>query len=301
MAFDLKVGFSCNNNCVHCVITDKSPYGDLSTEEIMSLIKNDVRPGEDIILTGGEPTIRKDFLDIIKFIKENTNGKLILQTNGRKFQNIEFAKKTLEYVDVFLIAIHSNNSLDHDKITEEKGSHRQTVEGAFNIVNNKSERHSIISQTVISKYNYKNLLGTFDLIHELGIREMYMTFPHPMGNSWSNFDEVVPQYIEIKDEIHSCLAKYGKIMSTEAIPMCYVHPYVDITRFAYERENDIANRGFDASNENGVVEDYGELLYGEFRKVPECKECIYDNRCVGVWKEYYEKYKDKMDLVPIKE
>ena len=89
MNFDLKVGFSCNNKCVHCVIEDKAKYRDLYTQEIFDIIKNEVKD-EDITLTGGEPTIRNDFLDILKFIKNNTNSKIILQTNGRKFKDEKF-------------------------------------------------------------------------------------------------------------------------------------------------------------------------------------------------------------------
>lgn len=299
MAFDLKVGFACDNDCVHCVITDKAHHGNLSTERIIDIVKNEVKPGEEIVLTGGEPTIRKDFFDILSFIKENTNSKIILQTNGKMFGDVDFAKRTLEYVDIFLIAIHSCQSQVHDKITGVKGSHRKTVEGIYNIVSNSNNKHEIISQTVLSKYNIDFLLETYDLIHKLGIRKMNMTFPHPMGNSWTNFDEVVPQYRDIKDVIHKCFKKYGFLLSTEAIPICYIYPYLDT--ICYSDGNYIDSRGYDQSSGNPVIEDYESIILKDHRKVPECKECIYDNRCIGVWKEYYEKYKDKMDLVPIKE
>ena len=38
---DLKVGFSCNNNCIHCVISDKFSERDLTLQEIKIIIDKD--------------------------------------------------------------------------------------------------------------------------------------------------------------------------------------------------------------------------------------------------------------------
>ena len=55
--FDLKVGFSCNNDCIHCVITDKKDTKDLTTEEIKKVI--DTIPTDTMVgFTGGEFFIR---------------------------------------------------------------------------------------------------------------------------------------------------------------------------------------------------------------------------------------------------
>ena len=35
---DLKVGFSCNNNCIHCVISDKFAERDLTLQEIEDIL-----------------------------------------------------------------------------------------------------------------------------------------------------------------------------------------------------------------------------------------------------------------------
>jgi len=37
------------------------------------------------------------------------------------------------------------------------------------------------------------------------------------------------------------------------------------------------------------------------RKAPKCKDCIYNSQCIGVWKEYIEIFKDRLDLFPVKE
>ena len=302
MSFDLKVGFSCNNDCVHCVITDKINHGNLSTEEIFKVIRDNVSEGEDIVITGGEPTIRKDFIDILKFIYENKKGRITLQTNGRKFSDENLAMNAVKYIDFFLIAVHSQNSIIHDMITGRNGSWKQTIDGIKNLNKFKSHHNTIQSQTVISKFNINGLVKTYDFIYnELDIKKMNITFPHPMGNSWNNFDIVVPQYKDIKTELQKCFSKYGKHLFAEAIPLCYIHPYVkDVYYSDIEKKiGETSRRGFDASI--GTIEDYNSMLLNDYRKGENCYSCKYNNSCIGVWKEYYEKYKHKLDLIPIKD
>ena len=86
---DLKVGFTCNNNCIHCVISDKFSERDLTLLEIQDLINGYIEQYGTIqlTLTGGEITIRKDFLDIMRFVQQKKYEGLItfvdMQTNAR--------------------------------------------------------------------------------------------------------------------------------------------------------------------------------------------------------------------------
>ncbi len=116
--FDLKVGFNCNNNCIHCVVADKRSTKNLTNQEIKSIIKK--RPQNDCILfTGGEPTIRDDFLDLIKYTKKRGH-KVFLQTNGTQFSNLNFTKKSSKHIDNILIAVHSCKEKVHDEIVRKK-------------------------------------------------------------------------------------------------------------------------------------------------------------------------------------
>ena len=64
--FDLKVGFTCNNKCLHCVVEDKKDTKDLTLEEIKHIVDNNVAENDTVVLTGGEVSIRKDFYEIVK-------------------------------------------------------------------------------------------------------------------------------------------------------------------------------------------------------------------------------------------
>lgn len=76
----------CNLSCPHCYMySGKSVQAELTTNEIMELIHNykSIANGTKITISGGEPTIRPDFEEIIKYatgiglsIKLLTNGSL---------------------------------------------------------------------------------------------------------------------------------------------------------------------------------------------------------------------------------
>ncbi len=300
--FDLKVGFSCNNNCIHCVVANSRSTENLTNKEIKSIINK--RPQDDCILfTGGEPTIRDDFLDLAKYAKKRGH-KVALQTNGTQFSNLNFTKKSSEYIDYILIAIHSSREKVHDKIVQSSGMYKKTVQGLKNIVKLKIE-HS--TQTVISKLNANHLKETYNFIQSISPDcIMHLTFPHPMGNAYLNKDKVVPRYFEIKKYIDEALKKYAHLLRTEAIPICYLYPYHDIVINTDEEmvrnENngkEIIAKGVDYSKGKEIVEDYFWFILKSKRKAINCKRCIFNNRCAGVWKEYFEFYGDSIDLLPI--
>lgn len=300
MSFDLKVGFACNNDCIHCVITSKAGAGNLTTSKIKEVIDKHIKEGEDVTITGGEPTIRSDFFTICEYIKEKIKGRIILQTNGRAFKDVEFTKKAMNYIDIFLIAFHSHNNIKHDMITRKKGSWEETVKGLKNIISFSKNIRSVYSQTVISKLNIKNLVKTYDFLFQLGIRNMNLTFPHPNGNALTNFDIVVPKYSEINSEIKKCLREYSSCLHIEAIPRCYTHPY-NIHYYDEERMNSFGNSGYDEGIKNKHVSDYNSLILKDYRKSDVCKLCIYNDKCPGVWKEYFDAYEKELDLIPVKE
>lgn len=302
MNFDLKVGFSCNNNCLHCVVgekLEKTQKKDLSFDEIKTVVNNNLHC-DRFILTGGEPTIRNDFIDICKYIK-SFDKIVALQTNGMMFHKFEFAQEASKYIDDFLIAVHSYKKEVHDNIVDTQGAWDKTTEGLVNLIN--LERlPDMCSQTVINKLNLESLKGTYDFLYNIGFREMNLTFPHCNGNAYSNIDMVQPKYSEIEDIIDSIISKYDGLIRTEAIPLCYIYKHKQTTTAYLLGHNETV--GYDqflAENDMGDYIEYKSLIDSEHRYPKKtCSKCELINNCEGVWREYEEMYYDNLDLRPLK-
>ena len=64
----------CNFNCLHCyeAVDNGIPRNEMSLENVRKLLKEAADCGiQNIKITGGEPLIHKDFLEIVKSVYEN--------------------------------------------------------------------------------------------------------------------------------------------------------------------------------------------------------------------------------------
>lgn len=75
----------CNLKCKHCMVNADSCAKNefFTTEEIKQAFRKVIaaKP-ENITVTGGEPLVRKDFLEIITYLRENFYGTIGLMTNA---------------------------------------------------------------------------------------------------------------------------------------------------------------------------------------------------------------------------
>lgn len=299
--FDLKLGFSCNNDCIHCVVADKRDTEDLNTEEVRKII--DSIPKDHVIgFTGGEATIRKDFVELLAYAKQ-TGHLTSLQTNGAQFEDEGFAKEAAKYLNGVLIAIHSHIEEIHDSIVRVPGMYRKTIAGFANVL-----RLEIpcTTQTVITKLNLETLPETYDFIQTKKSKiRMNLTFPHPNGNALTNAESIIPKFADAKEQIKQILTKYADLLNTEAIPLCYLYPYQDkVYNFDKRLLNEEYTPGLDASNKDsnyfkdGFTEKYSLCLVKDKRKLSSCHKCQLESKCVGVWKEQLEIHPDD-SLEPI--
>ena len=120
----------CNFRCSYCLPQGyKKNPGDMrsfmSADEISRLVKALSELGvRKIRLTGGEPTVRKDFFDILKDMKQNSNiSKVTMTTNGYQLKKI--AKQLHEVgLDGINISIDSlnretfKNLTGHDRLLD---------------------------------------------------------------------------------------------------------------------------------------------------------------------------------------
>ena len=294
--FDLKIGFSCNNNCVHCVVADKRPSGNLDIPHLMKVIEK-IPCNEPVQITGGEPTVYSYLPSLLKTCRE-MGHETFIQTNGTGFSDSSFLEECAPYINHIHIAIHSCSAEVHDRIVQSKGMWDKTMQGWANI---RAKGIECSTQTVLSKYNINTLYDTFDFIQKVAPgTQMSMTYPHFMGNAYRNREEVAFRYKDYADEIQKTLKKFKDNVFVEAIPLCYLHPYTDVCRQDGVILQGAIRDGVDFSSSLDKV-NYNMLDLKDHRKGPLCKRCIYNDECIGVWKEYIEMFGNKLDLFPIEE
>ncbi|MBN2881594.1 radical SAM protein [Candidatus Woesearchaeota archaeon] len=291
--YDLKVGYSCNNNCVHCVIKDhylecknKNIPVDLTYDELKNQIIGLPSQGFDAVtLTGGEPTFRRDIVDLIKLI--NSLGMTVfIQTNGRAFYYPEFSDKFKDLnVSGFVIAVHGSNSQIHDSITQKNGSFNQTIKGIQNLV---SLNKYVVGKVVISKKNMSDLLDIIKILSDIGVSRTVLSFPHGLGNAWKYRDVVIPRYSDLKDVLYSVF-DYAKLngvsLSIETFPFCFL-------REQDYMFNQVFSQGekYYVKNVESSEFDWNSVRIQIKKKFDFCNSCIMNQACEGPWEEYVDLY-----------
>lgn len=105
--FDISLDITnkCNLRCKHCCISasENSKGTDLNEEKIISIVDKIVSLNPNsIVISGGEPIVRKDFKRIIKRIRNKYSGTLSLMTNATLIDTeiSKFINDNFDSVDV---------------------------------------------------------------------------------------------------------------------------------------------------------------------------------------------------------
>lgn len=162
----LELTFRCNLRCAHCYIDHKDLQNELSREEINDLLDQMVDEGTLwLLLTGGEPFIRKDFIDIYLDIKRK--GFLItLFTNGTLI--------TPEVADLLStwppfsveITLYGATRETYEAVTAVPGSYERCVR-SINLLVEKGIPLKL--KSMILTLNRNDLEGMKDIADQLGL------------------------------------------------------------------------------------------------------------------------------------
>lgn len=283
---DIKIGFACNNHCRFCVQGRKR---EVLRNKTLAEIKKEIDQAsvdcQEIVFTGGEPTIHPDFLKLIAYAKKKGFQIIQVQTNGRMFAYYEFCRQTVKAgANEFSPALHGHIPQLHDFLTNVSGSFNQTTQGIKNL---KALGQKIITNTVITKPNYRHLPEIARLLVQLGVEQYQFAFVHALGNAADNFESIVPRLEMTEPFVKKGLdigISADKQVMTEAIPYCFMRGYEK-----YVAEKIIPDtKIFDFGK---IDHDFTQTRRNEGKKRgPACPQCAFYQECEGPWREYPEKF-----------
>lgn len=178
----------CNLKCIHCCIDADgvdSEKEDLSTDDIKSLFDKLIKWNPNsIMLSGGEPMLRKDFVELLTYLKSNYEGKIIVSTNGTFINenNIEILSKCAYKIDISL------DGVDEESCSVVRGP------GVFEkVINNvkllKSTGFNKISLSMAVSYKNEYLEEKFNRLNQsLGTYPLVRGFS-PVGRGKNNIEK----------------------------------------------------------------------------------------------------------------
>ncbi len=293
----IRLGLKCNQNCVFCTIALDSG-SDLTTSEVKNRIDFLAKNGSrKIAFTGGEPTMRKDILELIEYSKKNGMQEIEIQTNGILLSDKTYVRKLKKLgVSLVLVALHSHKKDISERLTRTPNSHAKTIEA---IKNMHEQNVGVMISHVICSENYRHLLDFVKFTQKAFSKEIFIYFGlvRPNGNASLN-RWVVPTLTEIEPYLHEtfsyCMAN-NIPFNVEGVPLCYMAEF--------KKKNAELQRMKKKPVFHWALKELREDTHNMHRfenkmKSDRCAFCGMYSECPGVWKEYGELHGTE-ELYPI--
>lgn len=259
-------------------------------KELESAFSKNIR---ELVFTGGEPTIRPDIIELVSFAKQLGFESIQIQTNGRMFASKKFTGSMIKAgMTEFSPALNGHIPELHDFLSNVPGAWKQTVQGIRNV---REFDVLIITNTVVSKPNYRFMSKIAELLVQTGVNQYQLAFVHPAGRAWTDFDSIVPYASLAAPHIHKGLQTgidAGIKTMAEAMPFCLMAGYEQQVSELYIPPSDVYERGF-------KIEEWEKWRKTEGKwKGEQCKQCAFYSVCEGPWVEYVKK-RGAEEFVPV--
>jgi len=232
--------------------------------------KERINEVDSIYLTGGEPTLHPNFLEIARYLNDNfPRQRIKLLTNGRRFSYDDFAKKFLETIKNIEVdlSIYGPDQKTHDQVTRARGSFEQTLKGLANLLKYKKDNQAIGVRTVLTSFSYREIFKTLKLIKDnfSEVDRVIVIFHEIEAQAVRNLELIKINYLDIQPyfgAIKSFLTSFKEIRFYH-FPLCVIDqefwPYV-----------------------------WKTLPNSEVSFVETCRACQLKEFCVGIHKGYLE-------------
>jgi PqqA peptide cyclase len=232
-SFVIELTRRCNNHCLYCYMSegpfnqdsDRQRTGEMSTVEVTDIIAKlcDEAPVESIALSGGEPLLREDLLEILSFIHNKGISPVII-TNGTLLSR-EIAAATGTDV-TYEITLLSYRKEVHDRLAGRRGAWSAVVDGMANV---RHEKGSFVAVFVATKLNYMDVGKTAELAIALGASGLMYNRINLGAHNIRQADRLLPTPDMIRENLDT-LEELGSKYALPVAVSVVIEPCVIDTR-----------------------------------------------------------------------
>jgi AdoMet-dependent heme synthase len=217
--------YRCNLACEHCYLDaggtplvgteNFADRSELGTEECFKVIDEIAAFAPECltILTGGEPLLRRDILEIVRRAAERRLW-VVVGTNGVRITENLARRLTETGARGLSLSLDALDPDRHDRFRKVRGAWRNTVEGA-EILNRTGL--PFIVQTTAGSHNLGELEAIADFAHDrLAAKVWNLYFLVPTGRGQFVSDMTPAQYDEVLGSLYRIQRKYDRRMLVNA-------------------------------------------------------------------------------------
>lgn len=285
MLLDVILLYDCNLACDYCTITPAMRARSLSTAAVRRALRDGRAEGHTrVSFTGGEPTIRRDLLGLVREARALGYAYVKVQSNGLVFATASNAARLVDagVTDVH-VSIHTHDAAAYDALVRRDGAHPLLVAGLRHLV---ATGVPVTADVIVKTDTVPRLVDAIRWLHALGVGGADLWFVSLTDGNRDNVASL-PRMTDAVPAMREALATgaaLGLRMRTLHVPRCLLG---DAAAFAF----DPAAEGVTVVTPDATFSLTRSKLTGQVH-VAACDGCPHRAICPGIRADYLAHHGD---------
>lgn len=283
---DLILGYECNARCDYCSVSDGMRLRNMSTADAVAEVARARRLGiHRIAFGGGEPTIRRDLLPLVRFSRDRGFDSVKVSSNGLMYSYDAYAREAVEAgITLFHVSAMAHEKDLYDRILGVPGGLDLVTKGVTNLI---SLGQSPVLDLIIKSDTHEVLADIVSYWAGVGVRSFALWLVALVDRNCGNLASL-PRVTDMRDGVCRALDR-GRELGVEIwsrhIPPCMLPGHESFCRDLRE------DRVLVVTPDSRFF--LWESAISPSRYTPKCEGCRYrGGTCRGVRRDYLDRYGD---------
>ena len=283
---DVMIGYACNVQCDYCSITDEMRKENMATAPVMAALLEARRRGATkVAFGGGEPTIRKSLLPLVRWCRDRGYRSIKIPSNGLMYSYRAYAEEACDAgITDFHISFMAHTKELYARIMGRPDALALVTEGVRNL---KALGRKPVGDLIIKHDTWMHLADIVEHWAGLGVDTFNLWLVSLSDRNRDNLASL-PMVSEMRPGIEAAFERgkrLGVTVRSRHIPRCMLPGYeehvVDL------RDDKVL-----------VVTPHATFALWESRISPntyaeKCNRCRYQHGvCLGMRRDYLERWGD---------
>ncbi len=291
---DVMIGYACNVQCDYCSITDAMRTEHMATAAIMAALAEARRRGAaKVAFGGGEPTIRRSLLPLVRWCRDRGWRSIKIPSNGLMYSYEDYARDACDAgVTDFHISFMAHTDALYAHIMGRPDALALVTQGVHNL---QALGRTPVGDLIIKHDTWRHLADIVAHWAGLGVDTFNLWL---VSLSDRNSDNLVslPTVTEMRDGIVAAFERgkdLGVTVRSRHIPRCMLPGYEDhVVDLREDKVLVVTPRATFALWESKISPN----TYAE-----KCAGCRYQHgSCLGLRRDYLERWGDA-ELIPARD
>jgi cyclic pyranopterin phosphate synthase len=289
---DVILTYDCNLACDYCTLTASMRGRSIPGAAVLAEMRRARAEGYDAIsFTGGEPTLRRDLVALVRAARDLGFAEIKVQTNGLLLAHAPNVDRLVAAgANLFHVSIHTHLAEDYDRMVRQASAHRLMVAALDHLV---ARSVRLRADAIITMETWPRLVDAVRWLVARGVRHVDFWYVSLTDGNRENVASL-PRMSDAVPALRAALAvarDLGVKARSLHVPRCLLGSDV---AHAYDPGSDRVK----VVTPDATFELHQSRLAGRLHP-PACDlGCAYRAICPGVRPDYVERFGDA-EFVPV--